>query len=226
MNFLAHLFLSGTNEQVMIGNFIADSIRHKEIKNQPVDVQKGIQLHQRIDSFTDTHPKVKECTKLLHAAHGKYAPVLIDIFYDYFLIKNWSRYTDLDFEEFIQNAYHILEQNMEFVPPKLARYLPRMIDDNFLARYGYLDGIAFTVGKVQNRVSKPKLLDNPIESIFDHEQSLDINFNLFFPELKEAARLKRIELGIVDWWGLDWLGISRKERNKLYKTLRINRIEK
>ena len=137
MNYLAHIFLSGSNEQVMIGNFIADSIRRADIEKQPSDVQKGIQLHQRIDSFTDTHPKVKACTKLLHTAHGKYAPVLLDIFYDYFLIKNWSRYTDLDFEEFILNTYHVLEQNMELIPPKLARHLPQMIEDNWLARYGF-----------------------------------------------------------------------------------------
>ena len=164
----------------------------------PPEIQKGIQLHRLIDSFTDTHPKVKESTKFLNAAHGKYAPVLLDIFYDYYLIKNWYRYTDVDFEEYIQNTYHVLEKNMEFIPQKLAKYLPRMISDNFLSRYGYLDGIAFTVGKVQNRVSKPEFLDNPIESIFDHEESLNTNFNLFFPDLQEAARSKRVELGIVD----------------------------
>ena len=198
MNFLAHIFLSGKNEAVLIGNFIADSVSNKMVEKYPIDIQKGIHLHRKIDHFTDTHPKVKESTKLLNPAHGKYAPVLLDIFYDYFLIRNWERYSSKNFEDFTKRAYQILEANFEHVPHSLRKNLPAMIESNWLANYGKLEGIEFTVKKVMNRVSKPKKLENSIETIFDHFDEINEKFNVFFPELVEFSKLERKKLGIID----------------------------
>jgi acyl carrier protein phosphodiesterase len=62
MNFLAHIYLSGDNDLIKIGNFMADF--GKQFKNYPVDVQKGIILHRAIDTFTDAHPVLDEALKL------------------------------------------------------------------------------------------------------------------------------------------------------------------
>lgn len=198
MNYLAHIFLSGRHEEILIGNFIADSISNKKIEELPEGMKKGILLHRKIDSFTDSHPKVKESTKLLNQAHGKYAPVMLDIFYDYFLMKNWKRYSDEDFDVFKKRSYRILEENMKWIPPKMRKNLPGMIAADWLTSYGKLEGIEFTIGKVKNRVSKPDFLDNPIESIFDHEEMLNDNFNIFFPDLMEVTSQKLKKLGVTD----------------------------
>lgn len=197
MNFLAHIFLSGHHEQVLVGNFIADSITNKQVADYPADVKKGIMLHRKIDSFTDQHLKVKESTKLLNPAHGKYAPVLLDIFYDYYLINNWERYTDEPFDDFTKRAYRILNENFNFIPPKMASKLPIMIKENWLANYGKLEGIEFTVEKVMKRVSKPEFLEASIESIFDHTEELNKNFNIFFPELQAHTQEAMKDLGII-----------------------------
>ena len=87
MNFLAHLFLSFENEDHVIGNFIADFIRNKEVKNYSLEIQQGIQIHREIDSFTDNHPSVRKGTFRLRPHHRKYAPVVIDILYDHYIGK-------------------------------------------------------------------------------------------------------------------------------------------
>ncbi len=56
MNFLAHIYLSGDNDLMKIGNFMADGIHGKNLENFPLDIQKGIILHRFIDTFTDAHP--------------------------------------------------------------------------------------------------------------------------------------------------------------------------
>lgn len=198
MNYLAHIFLSGKNDEVMIGNFIADSTTNKMVKELPEDIRKGVFLHRKIDSFTDRHPSVKEATKLLNRAHGKYAPVLLDIFFDYFLIKNWKKYSKEEFEIFRIRSYRILEKYMDWIPMKMRKNLPVMIASDWLANYGKLEGIEFTIGKVKSRVSKPDFLENPIESIFDHEDLLNKNFNLFFPDLQQVVKEEMKILGIID----------------------------
>lgn len=55
MNFLAHIYLSGDNDLIKIGNFMADGIRGKQFEHFPEDVQKGIVLHRFIDTYTDSH---------------------------------------------------------------------------------------------------------------------------------------------------------------------------
>jgi len=197
MNFLAHIFLSGHNDQVLVGNFIADSITNKQVADYPAAIKKGIMLHRKIDSFTDQHSKVKESTKLLNPAHGKYAPVLLDIFYDYYLIHNWERYSEEPFDDFTKRAYRVLNANFKYIPPRMASRLPHMIKENWLANYGKLEGIEFTVETVMNRVSKPELLEASIESIFDHSDELNKNFNIFFPELQTHVQEEMKKLRVI-----------------------------
>ena len=66
MNFLAHIYLSGNNKKVTIGNFIADGIKGKKHQNFSKNIQIGILLHRAIDSYTDAHPVFRESTKVNH----------------------------------------------------------------------------------------------------------------------------------------------------------------
>ena len=60
MNFLAHIYLSGEDQELKIGNFIADSVKGKKFAQFPERIQQGITLHRKIDSYTDSHPIVRE----------------------------------------------------------------------------------------------------------------------------------------------------------------------
>lgn len=60
MNFLAHLYLSESNTNIMIGNFIADHIRGNRFTHLDPEIQQGIKLHREIDTFTDAHPITKK----------------------------------------------------------------------------------------------------------------------------------------------------------------------
>lgn len=183
MNFLAHLFLSCNDEALLIGNFIADSIRNRDVANYAEGIQRGITLHRKIDSYTDNHPIVRQGTKRLQPLHRKYSAVIIDIFYDYLLVKNWERYSGQSLHEFTQRVYRILEQYQPILPPNLKRALPRMIEHDWLTNYGKLEGIAYTFSRMQHRVSQPQLLLNATESLIRDEGLLMEEFNLFFPDV-------------------------------------------
>ena len=63
MNFLAHLYLSQDDINILIGNFIADHIRGNHYENFSKEIQQGIFLHREIDTFTDAHKIVRKSTK-------------------------------------------------------------------------------------------------------------------------------------------------------------------
>ena len=183
MNFLAHIFLSGPDEHLLVGNFLADYISNKEVKNLPLNIQKGVQMHRQIDSFTDGHPMVKESAKRLHKAHGKYAPVILDVFYDFLLAQNWSRYSNQTLELFAADVYEVLLRHLPIMPEFLHERLPRMIADNWLVRYGTEDGLRFTFSRVKLRSSAPHFFENAVESLTANYHEFNDEFNLFFPDI-------------------------------------------
>ena len=188
MNFLAHLFLSFDEPDIMIGNFIADMIKNKDVPTYSTGVQKGIILHRKIDSYTDGHPKVKEGTKLMQPYHSKYSPVVVDIFYDYLLSKNWEKYSKESLDDFAKRTYKILQSRMDEMPPNLKKRLPSMIAHDWLQGYSKEQGLRYTFERLKSRLSKPEQLDNVVENLFQHEAALNEGFNIFFPEMIEYVR--------------------------------------
>ena len=81
MNFLAHLYLSQDNTNIMIGNFIADHIRGNNYEEYSKEIQRGIFLHREIDTFTDNHQIVRKSKRRLHQRYRHYDGVIIDIFF-------------------------------------------------------------------------------------------------------------------------------------------------
>ncbi len=183
MNFLAHLFLSCDNEQLLLGNYMADFLRNNEVAALPEAIQKGIQLHRKIDSYTDQHPITRQGTKRLHAKHHKYAPVIIDIFYDYFLVKNWERYSPLPLEDFMQSTYKSLSSNLHSMPEKLQARTQNMVAHQWLRSYTTTIGLEDTFRRVQQRVSRPEYFDGVIESLLRDEVLLNQEFQVFFPDV-------------------------------------------
>lgn len=183
MNYLAHTLLSCEDEELLIGNFLADFINNKEVAVLSEGMKKGVELHRLIDSFTDSHPVVKSGIHRLQKKHGKYAGVVIDIFYDYILANNWASYGPDDLQSFADKTYKVLAKHVEAMPERLHEKVPKMIADNWLVQYGKLEGIAYTFEWVQKRASKPAYFDNVLVSLAEEEAQLTKEFAVFFPDM-------------------------------------------
>ena len=141
MNFLAHLYLSKSNENILIGNFISDAVKGRNYNNYPPEIKAGILLHREIDTFTDNHPIVKKSMRRLDQQYRHYKGVIIDILYDHFLAKNWSHYSETTLEVYASNVYAFLEKNVDTFPEELQQLLPNMVQYNWLVNYATLEGI-------------------------------------------------------------------------------------
>ncbi len=183
MNFLAHLFLSCNDEKLMVGNFIADMINNKQLALFPAAIQQGVLLHRKIDHYTDNHPTVLQGVRRLYDRHRKYAPVIIDVYYDYSLATHWEQYSDEQLTDFTRRTYKVLEEHRLLMPARMQQSLPGMIADDWLARYAELYGMQRAFGNMRKRVSQPEWLDGVIDSLLEQLPELEEEFNAFFPDV-------------------------------------------
>ena len=194
MNFLAHIYLSRDDDEIKIGNFIADSIRGKKYEAYPLKVQKGILLHRNIDTFTDSHPIVRQSTKRLHKNYSHYSGVIVDILYDHFLAKNWKKYSDIPLETFVDDFYHLLEDNFEMLPENVQRMLPYMIHDNWLVSYASIEGITKVLEGMNRRTKNRSKMNLAVVELQEFYDEFEAEFTSFFEELIAFSKQKLQEL--------------------------------
>jgi acyl carrier protein phosphodiesterase len=194
MNYLAHIYLSGTNEKLLIGNFIADSLKGADWKNYDDEVQKGIKLHHAIDKFTDTHHVVKKSKKRLWERYRHYNAVIVDIFYDHFLAANWKVHHNQDLGDFVDNTYNLLKKNHSMLPTNIQFLLKHMIKNNWLYNYQFVQGIENVMYGMSQRTSFNSGMENSTEDLIKYYEEFSVEFDSFFPLLKEFSELKISEL--------------------------------
>lgn len=194
MNFLSHIYLSGNNNLIKIGNLVADGIHGKSYLNYPEAMQIGILHHREIDTFTDAHPLFRQCTKRLHYKYSHYSGIVIDIYFDHFLAKNWSQYHDLPLEIFVNDFYEMIQKHEEILPEKFRRLLPFMVAQNWLLSYASLEGIQEVFNGMHRRTKQQAELNEAVTELKLYYKAFEADFKLFFEDLKVFSQIKLNEL--------------------------------
>ncbi|MFV0573188.1 MAG: ACP phosphodiesterase [Xanthomarina gelatinilytica] len=194
MNFLAHIYLSGTNDLITIGNFMADGIKGKKYKTCPKDIQIGILLHREIDTFTDAHPIVRQSTKRLHENYGHFSGVIVDILYDHFLAKNWMVYSNIPLDVYVNHFYETLQAHFDILPTRTQHMIPHMITDNWLLNYANIEGIQRVLDGMNRRTKYVSGMNHATVELQKYYNEFEDEFTQFFTELIAFANLKREEI--------------------------------
>ena len=184
MNYLAHFYLSDYNENLIIGNYIADDVKGKAYLNYPKEIQKGILLHRQIDDFTDSHEIVLNSKNLIRHHQKKYTPVVMDVFYDYFLAKNWKHHSQDELKAYTAFVYKTLFKNLTHIPLKSRIRLSFMAKSNWLYNYRDIDGINKALTGLSKRTNYENNMSQAHIILKEEEEKLSVDFNRFFPELK------------------------------------------
>lgn len=183
MNYLAHIFLSGNDEELLIGNFIADSVRGSQLQQFPEKIAQGIILHRQIDTYTDNHPVVKRTKERLRPKYRKYAGVVADIFYDHFLAANFEAYATTTLKEYTQNFYTLVQKYRLLLPERVLYFLPYMVEQDWLLNYGNFNGIRRSLTGLSRRTSFISNMETAAEELEINYLLYQSDFYKFFPEL-------------------------------------------
>jgi len=193
MNFLAHLYLSGENEETILGNFIADHVKGKRINKYSAGIIAGIKLHREIDAFTDKHPIFLLSKTRLQPKYKKYAGVIVDMFYDHFLSANWKDYSNEDITAFTNRMYKIAIKRYFILPPKTKRILPFMAKSNWLVGYGTFEGIDRALKGMSGRTLFNSGMENATADLKNDYDKYKTEFQAFFPEIIRYSEKRRRE---------------------------------
>ncbi len=188
MNFLAHLYLAPQKEEIILGNFIADAVKGKVFDTYSEGIQKGILFHREIDKFTDAHPIFKSSSERLYPKYKRYSGVIVDIYYDHFLAKNWDEYHTKDLKDFVAEAYQLLINNFKLLPPRSKRLLPFMITQNWLANYGNLKDLKRVFKGMSRRTTNNSRMEESIDDLKEHYLAFEQDFQQFFPDIVKFTK--------------------------------------
>ncbi|CAN5167398.1 acyl carrier protein phosphodiesterase [soil metagenome] len=195
MNFLAHLYLSGNNQQVMVGNFIGDFVKGRDLV--PVygtGIANGVVLHRAIDDFTDHHTMVKQSKTRLWPTYRHYSAVIVDIFYDHFLAANWNSYSDESLDQYAARSYQIILDHQAILPEGVGPMLSYMMRGNWLVNYASIEGIQKALTGMSRRAKFESRMQEATTDLELHYDEFQSDFDNFFPELKAFSeeRLKTL----------------------------------
>ncbi len=191
MNYLAHLYLAGDDGAFLVGNLLGDFVRGRVAgMDFPEPIRDGIRLHRRIDSLTDRHPATARARCRL-PRHRRVAGILVDIAFDHFLARGWSRYSSEPLTQFTARSYAVLAAHERWLPPRLRGMLPRMAAEDWLGGYRHPETLPRVVAGVGPRLSRPELLTGGAGEVLAHYQELEADFHELFPDLQNEARVWR-----------------------------------
>lgn len=183
MNFLAHLYLSYPDGDLMLGNFIADAVKGNPERLYSGRVLDGIRMHRQIDHFTDNHPLNKDFNAFLRPEFGKFSGVVSDIFHDHYLALNWPILPVL--ENFALDFYQTTQSRWNELPEKVKYFLPYMIDQNWLLSYNSIQGIGQICRQMSKRIQQENRL-HLAQNFLENNYSEITQFSEQFLPLIEA----------------------------------------
>jgi len=191
MNWLAHLYLSPPDIEARIGSVIADWVKGEARQTLPLGIQTGIHIHQAVDSFTDSHEIVHRSQQRIRTPFGRYSAVLVDVFYDHFLARDWAQYSPITLKQFTDEVYagfaSYHRDHASQLDERVQQGLARMAADDWLGSYAEIDGIEIILRRMSRRLSmriqRQNWLGDAIGELTANYAALADDFHEFWPQL-------------------------------------------
>ena len=182
MNFLFHMILSGDDDQLLVGNFMGDFVKGPLQERFPPRIRQGVALHRRIDSYAEQHPVFRQSRHRISSDYGLYRGVMVDIFYDYFLVRDWNEWCGEPFAQYLSRTRAVVENHRTDIPERMHDLIPYLFQE-LLPSYATVEGIGKALSRLSRRISRPNPLSGGAEQLLRHHDELQGDFRAFIPEI-------------------------------------------
>lgn len=187
MNYLAHFFLGHGHPDLEIGGLLGDFVRGQEMEQYPAGIQIGIRLHRGIDAFTDQHPAFRTSRERVSQERRRFAGIMVDMFYDHFLARDWERYAEIPLEGFARKTHRLFNERAEILPEKVVSLLPRMAKEDWLVSYREVSGIGAALDRIGTRLKRPNTLAGSVTELEADYDGFASDFAVFLPAVRGFA---------------------------------------
>ncbi len=188
MNFLGHIFLTPNDDEILLGNFIADSVKGNPEKFYSGKIVEGIRFHRAIDEFTDNHPLVKQGVERFRGTQARYAAVVIDVIYDHILASNWTEFHSDELDILTQSVYQRLEAQSAHFPTQVNHYFPYMKQQNWLFNYQFEWGILKALEGLDRRSANQTQMHLALDVYKESEAEFLSEFREFISDAQKMSK--------------------------------------
>lgn len=185
MNYLGHLLVLPDAGEISLGNMLGDFFKGGLEAVHPERLRLGVALHREIDRFTDAHAAVRRSKARLSKERRRIAGVLVDVFYDHFLVHQ----ADLDWL-----GRRVLPY-AQALPEDLQPLPARMLSPGWFGSYRTIDGIGAVLERMEARRRCPLGLAGAEAELAAQYAGLAADVLEFYPEVLgfTQAALRRLQ---------------------------------
>ena len=188
VNFLFHLYLSGTDPDIITGNLMGDFVKGRIGEEYPARLRAGIMLHRHIDSFAQNHELFRRSRLRIDRKYGLWRGVLVDLYYDHFLAGEWERYSEVPLPVYLLEVRRVVEARYQFLPERMQGVLP-MLFEEWLPSYCEVNGIGRLLERMARRVRRANPLSGAECELVRNYAELREDFREFLPLVREFAEI-------------------------------------
>jgi acyl carrier protein phosphodiesterase len=187
MNFLIHLYLSGDDSGLLAGNIMGDFVKGRLTGQFPTPVERGLELHRRIDSFSALNSHYIRSKRRISPSFGHYRGIMVDLFYDHFMARDWSGHSSIGLAAYLSNTRTVVEQYWSILPERLKVSLPYIFSE-LIPSYVEESGISRALVRISSRLKRKNLLGEGGAELQMNYEGFRSDFRLFLPELREFVK--------------------------------------
>jgi len=194
MNLLAHALLAAPDSELMFGGLIGDFVRGRIDAGLPARVRAGVALHRAIDVYTDAHPETASARALFAPPLRRYAGILLDVWFDHLLARDWSMYGEGTLDEFSRRVRDTLDAYRDLVPERMRGFVAYLHANDLPAAYREVPMIGDVLLGMSRRLSRANPLGESLPTLVALDAPLARHFRAFFPQLQAFAASERDRL--------------------------------
>jgi acyl carrier protein phosphodiesterase len=188
VNYLAHFLLAQNKPHLEVGGFMGDYVKGQLVGRFPKELEDGIRLHRKIDAFTDNHACVKQSCHRIDSTMRRYAPIMVDIFFDHLLAKHWHQYHSETLSHFSDRIFSNMQDYQEVLPDKVWQIAMRMKQFNVLSSYADPSFLSPVLTNLSQRLKRKNPVAEGYQQFQDNMEGLTKDFEIFFPEAINFAK--------------------------------------
>jgi len=193
MNFLAHALLAGDDDDDRIGGLMGDFVKGFLPAGLPPALASGVALHRAIDSFAERHPAFIASRARISAARRRVGGVLVDLFYDHLLARDWADHGAGSLDDYTAGLYAALQRYRGVLPESADVVATLMQANDWLASYRDVAAVGRAIDLMAiHRLRRPNALTGGIEEFLADAPGFAADFRAFLPDALAFAEAWRV----------------------------------
>ncbi len=188
MNYLVHLYLADPEPLCRLGNLAGDFVKGPLGGSWPEPLRRGLRQHRQVDVFAQDNAAFRRSRERLDPVFGLCRGILVDVFYDHFLARNWQRHSQLPLADFAAGVYRDIESYLPLLPEGFQTVAPRMIGHDWLTSYRRPEAVGRALERLGQRLRRPRDLGAGLAEMLRHAPALETDCEEFLAAARNHLR--------------------------------------